>query len=206
MFLQGFISRLNITVITSIIDLNLILPLLISILLFVTIIYFYILEKEENMSSIYYLNLFLYVPEVLSFSKLDWLKIAGITLKFTTPRSFIEILLTGLYIIVGYLTLLFFTNFKQTMLELEIRGAKQDNVDKVFIKQSVITLILILISFLITMILAFLVTISKTLIHEILMSYGYRYIVLGILSSIIVSVSLLLYFRDTARARAITGQ
>lgn len=194
--LQEPFKRLNITVITSLVDINKILSLLISIIVFIVTIYYWILGKKENVAKIYHFNLLLFLPEILSFSSIKWLSIVDIHLEFLTERSFTEALLTGLVIMVGYVTHLFILNSRQTMLELESRGARRENMDKVFVKQSIISIILILTSFIIIMTLASLVSILKTPIHQLLSSYGYKYITLGLLSSIIISVSLLLYFRD----------
>ena len=78
--------------------------------------------------------------------------------------------------------------FLETKAAIERRGALREEADLVFVNQSMISFLVITVSFM--------VPIVKAQVHELLRTQVYRYILLGAVSSIIVSASLLIYYRE----------
>ena len=113
-----------------------IIPLLVTLLVSMLIVYDYIVGKPENIINIYQLNLLLITPEILSFSKLDWLNLIQKPQILEPTRSPTIIFLSGTIILLVYLTLYFISLSRKTSVELAYRGIEETRVDEVFTKQS----------------------------------------------------------------------
>jgi hypothetical protein len=191
------LSRLNISYTLTSINPDTILSQIISVLVFITALYYWLFGAREKIISIYHFNMILFIPEALSFSKLDWLKLFDIPgTIFVTDRTFTVSLLTALVIIGGYVTLFMTNRFLEIEKTNEQRGARQVETDLVFINQSTISYIMLVASFLVIVGATNLVPIIQNQVHTLLQTQQYRYIILGLISTIIISASLLLYYRE----------
>lgn len=141
----------------------------------------------------------LFLPEALSFSKLDWLRLIDTTAWFLTERTFEVNLFTALIIMAEYVTLYMTTRFMETKTAIEQRGALRSEADQVFVNQSTISILLLIASSLIVLEASYTVPVIKVQVHELLRNQEYRYILLGAISTIIVSTSIIVYYREHTR-------
>ncbi|MDH5363035.1 MAG: hypothetical protein OEW84_06955 [Aigarchaeota archaeon] len=176
-----------------------ILPLIISGIVFIITSYVWLFGSRSGILSIYHFNLVLFLPEALSFSKLDWLRLVDTTQWFLTDRTFEINLITALVIMIEYVTLYMTTRFMEIKEVTERRGALREKADRVFVNQSAISVLLLIASFMVVLGASFTVPVIKTQIHQLLQTQQYRYILLGIISSIIVSASIIIYYREHTR-------
>ena len=176
---------------------DVILPILISVLVFVTASYYWLFGSREKIISIYHFNMILFIPEALSFSKLDWMRLFNVPQTiFISDRAFTDNLLTALVIMSGYITLFMTNRFLETIEANDKRGALQSETDLVFINQSMISYLVIGASFLVLIGASYVVPLIQSGIHNLLQTQQYRYIILGLVSTIIISASLLIYYRE----------
>jgi hypothetical protein len=177
-------------------DVTKIVPLLVSAIVFLVVIYDYAIGKPENMIDIYEINLVLISPEVLSFSKLNWMNLIEKPQILEPGRGQATVFLTGVVILVGYLSLFFTSRFKETSRELTERGANLGRVQEVFMKQSTLTIGIVLASALLSV----MVYVSIPLLHRLLApsvsGISYVYLLLGGLSVIILTVTLFVFYNE----------
>ena len=180
----------------SIADVTKIVPLLVSAIVFLVVIYDYAIGKPENMIDIYEINLVLISPEVLSFSKLNWMNLIEKPQILEPARGQATVYLTGVVILVGYISLFFTSRFKETSRELEERGANIGKVQEVFVKQSTLTIGIALASALLSV----MVYVSIPFLHRLLAPWvsgiSYIYLFLGGLSVIILSATLFIFYNE----------
>lgn len=74
LFINRVLAMYDILTISTM-DVTKIVPLLVSAIVFLVVIYDYAIGKPENMIDIFEINLVLISPEVLSFSKLNWMNL-----------------------------------------------------------------------------------------------------------------------------------
>jgi magnesium-transporting ATPase (P-type) len=177
-------------------DVTKIVPLLVSAIVFLVVIYDYAIGKPENMIDIYEINLVLISPEVLSFSKLNWMNLIEKPQILEPGRGQATVFLTGVVILMGYISLFFTSRFKETSRELEERGANLGKVQKVFMKQSTLTIGMVLASALLSV----MVYVSIPFLHRLLAPSIFRishiYLLLGSLSVIILTVTLFIFYNE----------
>jgi hypothetical protein len=181
---------------TSTMDVTKIVPLLVSAIVFLVVIYDYAIGKPENMIDIYEINLVLISPEALSFSKLNWMNLIQKPQILEPTRGPATVFLTGVVILVGYISLLFTSRFKETSQELVERGADHIRVQEIFVKQSVLAIGLVFASALLSV----MVYVSIPFVSDILASsisrISYSYLVLGVLAVVILSVTLFFFYNE----------
>lgn len=193
---SDLLSNLNISYALAPFNPETILPQIISGIVFVITSYVWLFGSRSDVLSIYHFNLVLFLPEALSFSKLDWLRLIDTTKWFITERTFGVILLTALVIMAAYVTLYMTNRFMETKTAIEQRGALRDEADRVFVNQSTISILLLFASFIIILGASYVVPVIKAQVHQLLRTQEYRYILLGVISSIIVSGSIIVYYRE----------
>jgi hypothetical protein len=96
----------------------------------------------------------------------------------------------------GYITLFMTNRFLETIEANDKRGALRSETDLVFINQSMISYLVIGASFLVLIGASYVVPLIQSGIHNLLQTQQYRYIILGLVSTIIISASLLIYYRE----------
>jgi uncharacterized protein YacL len=186
-------------------DVTKIVPLLVSAIVFLVVIYYYAIGKPENMIDIYEINLVLISPEVLSFSKLNWMNLIEKPQILEPTRGPATVFLTGVVILVGYLSLLFTSRFKETSRELVERGADVSRVQEIFVKQCVLTIGLVFASALLSvMVYASIPSVSR-LLASIISRILYGYLIFGVLAVVILSVTVF-YFYNEQRAMGSTSK
>jgi hypothetical protein len=195
-FVSAQLARLDISYTLTMVDPDVILPQLISVLVFIVALYYWLFGSRSNVLSIYSFNIALFLPEALTFSQLDWLNLFYVPELFLTDRSFSNLLITGLVIVAGYIVLLMTNRFLEIKTATERRGAQSEEADLVFVNQSTIALIMIAVSLVVVFGASFMVPMIKAQVHGLLQTQVYRYILLGIISSIIISASLIVFYRE----------
>ncbi len=116
-------------------EITTIIPLLVTFLVSLKIVYDYVMGKPENVIEIYQLNLLLITPEILSYSRLDWLNLIQRPQILEPTRSSTIVYLSGAIILVGYLTLYFISLSRKTSQELSARGIDPSEISGVFQKE-----------------------------------------------------------------------
>lgn len=198
-FLGDLLLRLNVSYTLAVVNPETILPQLISVLVFIVTFYYWLFGSRAKIRLIYKFNFVLFFSEALSFSQLNWMRLLDMPFFFKTERSFSELLITGLVIVAGYIILYMNSRFLETRTSLLKRGALQEEADLVFVNQSMILFLIMTVSFIVVFGIYFAVPIIKTQVHTMLQSQVYRYILLGMMSTIIIAASLLVYFREQIR-------
>ncbi len=196
-FVATALSRFDITYTIAVINPDVVLPVLISLLVFITATYYWLFGSREKIISIYHFNMILFIPEALSFSKLDWIRLFDVPQSiFLSDRTFTDNLFTALVIMAGYITLFMTNRFLETIETNDKRGALRVETDLVFINQSMISYFILLASFLVIVGASYIVPLMQSKIHSVLQTSQYRYIILGLVSTVIISASLLIYYRE----------
>jgi hypothetical protein len=189
------LATYNILTISST-DVTKIVPLLVSAIVFLVVIYDYAIGTPDNMIDIYEINLVLISPEALSFSKLNWMNLIQRPQILEPTRGPATVFLTGVVILVGYISLLFTSRFKETSQELVERGADDGRVQEIFVKQSVLTIGLVFASALLSVMVYVSIPFVSSLLASSVSGISYGYLVLGILAVIILSVTVFFFYNE----------
>lgn len=177
-------------------DVTKIVPLLVSAIVFLVVIYDYAIGKPENMIDIYEINLVLISPEALSFSKLNWMNLIKKPQILEPTRGPAMVFLTGVVILVGYISLLFTSRFKETSQELVERGADDSRVQEIFVKQSILTIGLVFASALLSVMVYVSIPFVSNMLASSISRISYSYLVLGVLAVVILSVTLFFFYNE----------
>jgi hypothetical protein len=177
-------------------DVTKIVPLMVSAIVFLVVIYDYAIGKPENMIDIYEINLVLISPEALSFSKLNWMNLIQKPQILEPTRGSATVFLTGVVILVGYISLLFTSRFKETSQELVERGADHVLVQEIFVKQSVLAIGLVFASALLSVMVYVSIPFVSNMLASSVSSISNSYLVLGVLAVVILSVTLFFFYNE----------
>lgn len=176
------------------------IPLMVTAMVFLVVMYNYAAGKPEYMVEIFQLNMVFYMPEALSFSKLNWLNLINQPQILQPSRGFHEVLLTGILITTGYLALHLTAKHRETLKELENRGADPGQIDEVFIHQTTLSFSLSVLAALTTLVMAFSIPLIRDAMTSSLSLYKERYLVLGVASSTLILGGIALYLKSRAQA------
>jgi hypothetical protein len=112
---------------------------------------------REGITSVYYINFMLYLPEAFSFSDMKWDINYGHDLSeklslngFKTPMSFNESIVIGLALMAGYILLLLISMLKETNRELALRGERSQVITNIISQHFKLICIFIILIFIIT--------------------------------------------------------
>jgi hypothetical protein len=177
-------------------DVTKVVPLLVSAIVFLVVIYDYAIGKPENMIDIFEINLVLISPELLSFSKLNWMNLIEKPQIIEPTRGPATVFLTGVIILVGYISLFFTSRFKETSRELLQRGADQGRVQEMFVKQSFLTIGLVFASALLCVMVYVSVPLLNGLLASSISGISDSYLVLGALAVVILSVTVFVFYNE----------
>jgi hypothetical protein len=155
--------------------------------------------KTSDIMRIYYLDLLLILPEVFAHSKFQWLLLFfGIDVYYP-QKTFTETLFTCLIIIGGSMLLFFDSKFRENSEDFVHRGIDLAEVDTVYSNQFIFSLSFTMISFFLTIIISFLTDTSVNLIKPLTNISNANYILLGILSSVIISSTLYIFLKEQTK-------
>ena len=177
-------------------EITTIIPLLVTFLVSLKIVYDYVIGKPENIIEIYQLNLLLVTPEILSYSRLDWLNLIQRPQILEPARSPTIVYLSGAIILVGYLTLYFISLNRKTSRELTARGINLPEISNVFLKQSTLTIYLTLGAAVLSSVVFLAVDPFNSIVQVLIGQHPYNYLVYGVPGVTLLLLSLWYYLRE----------
>jgi hypothetical protein len=172
-----------------------IIPLLVTFLVFLLIAYDYIMGQPENIINIYQLNLLLVTPEILSYSRLDWLNLIQKPQILDPVRSPLIVFISGAIILVGYLSVYFTSVSRRTNQELITRGIEENLSNQIFIKQSTIAIALTGAAAAVSIIVFVALTPINTILQSIIGTLPYGYLAFGVPGVLLLLTTLWFYLR-----------
>ena len=155
--------------------------------------------EAVNVMNIYYVDILLIIFEVFSHSKFQWLTIFFGLDVYKPAKSYTEILFIALLIIGGYIQLFFDSKFRETSLEFADRGIDDDEISKVYIKRSHVSLTVIVFSFFVIILVSFLISAMVDMLLPIPLLNNMNYIIFGIFTSLILSTTLYIFLKDQTK-------
>jgi len=170
--------------------------IMLSTLVFLVVVYDYAVGKTENMIDIYEINLVLITPELLSYSKLNWLNLIQKAQILEPVRNPIYVFFTGVIVLVGYISLLFTARARETYSELESRGVSPIQLNKIFLQQNQVSIAFALGSALVSSILFLALPGVASALYPFITSVDYSYLILGVAAVVIMSVGVAVYFKE----------
>lgn len=171
------------------------IPILVTAIVALVIIYDYFMGTPEDIIDIYQINLLLITPEVLSFSKLDWLNLIQRPQILDPTRNPLTIFVTGSIVFLGYLSLYFISKSREDVEDLRYRGVDETQLEIVFEKQSTIGTVLALFSVILSVTVFLLSTPVNNLIRGLVTGVSYGYLVFGVPGILLLLVSLWLFLK-----------
>jgi hypothetical protein len=166
-------------VLESSLDASKYMPILLSVVVFVLIILEFLSGEERNTINIYQINFMLFLPEALSFSKLNWFNLLDAGYLLEPRRSFYTVFLTGVVIMTGYSVLSFITRFRVQMGEYHAHGVNEEQIRHITENQTVLSFILGLVSAVIVVVAAVIVDFIGSRAIQFVSLVPYAYIVFG---------------------------
>lgn len=106
------------------------------------------------------------------------------------------VFLTGVVILVGYISLLFTSRFKETSRELVGRGADNSRVQEIFVKHSILTIGLVFASALLSVMVYASIPFVSSLLASSISRISYGYLILGVLAVVILSVTVFFFYNE----------
>jgi magnesium-transporting ATPase (P-type) len=148
------------------------------------------------MINIFEINLVLISPEILGFSKLNWMNLIEKPQILEPTRSPVMVFLTGVIILVGYISLLFTSKFKETSQELIERGADDSRVQEISAKQSILTIGLVIASAILSIMVYVSTPFVSGLISSSISKIPNNYLILGVLAVTVLSVTVFFIYNE----------
>lgn len=156
------------------------IPLIVTAIVALVIFYDYFMGTSEDVMDIYQINLLLITPELLSFSKLDWLNLIQRPQILEPTRSSLPIFLTGTVILLGYLVLHFNSKNRYQISGLSSRGVDEDQLDLLFDNQSRLSISLAFLSAILSVIIFLLSDPFSSFVTSIAGDLSFSYLLFGV--------------------------
>jgi hypothetical protein len=174
--------------------------LLIELILavFIFIVLFLDPGNESKQGTVLYLSWLLYAPSALYFSRMDLLLAAGSPVNLSILSSSLPpfaIILAGLILACGQLTVRSLNNMAAARSNLCGRGANKAEVDAALTKNLRFELGLVLASAIAVLATIFIVPVLEPALVGIMRSTEYSYIILGIAAVLVLMISVAAYIR-----------
>ena len=171
------------------------IPLIVTAIVALIIIYDYYLGSPEDIMDIYQINLLLITPEALSYSRLDWLNLIKRPQILEPTRSSLPIFLTGAIILFGYLSLYFISKSRADLDDLRGRGVDEYQLDHLFEKQSRLSIVYAFLSVFITVTVFLFSTPFTSMITSILGDLSFSYLIFGLPGIMLILAALWLFLK-----------
>lgn len=192
--MDQILRLMNIRAISSS-QMTLYVPLIVTTIIALVIIYDYLMGTPEDIMDIYQINLLLITPEVLSFSKLDWLNLIKRPQILDPTRSSIPIFLTGSIVFLGYLSLYFISKSRESNEDLRFRGVDEDQLTVLFEKQTQLGIVLAFTSSLLVVTVFLFADPVSTAIRGLVDGVSFGYLIFGVPGIVLLLVSLWLFLK-----------
>jgi hypothetical protein len=176
-----------------------IIPLLVTLFVSLLIVYDYIMGKPDNIINIYQLNLVLITPEILSYSKLDWLNLIQKPQILEPTRSSTTTYFSGAIILLGYLSLYFISISRKTSKELTTRGIEPSSINEIFMRQSTLSITLAGVAAAVASFIFLSIEPLDTLLQALLGQRPYNYLAYGVPGVALILLSLWFYLREQGK-------
>lgn len=132
---MGFILKANL-------DASTYMPIILTILIFIAIAYEFAIGQERNIINIYQINFMLFIPEALSFSKLNWFNLLDAGYILQPIRGYSQVFLTGVIIMTGYSILTFTAQYRSNMRQYITQGISYEQLKEVIENQAILSFLL----------------------------------------------------------------
>lgn len=196
MNVSNLLIRFGLQILPSTVAVDQILPLFISVLVVLLTVYNGLLGKSGNIMSLYNINMMLISPEILGYSKLDWFKLFDIPTVLEPRRETPIVLLTCLLIVGGYTIQYFTSKYRQELSEYGSRGIEKDELDLVLYNQSIVSIVLMVITVVVVAGFSYAVPVLRSQLHSAVGDLPSIYVVLGVASTLIATFSLRVFLRE----------
>ena len=171
------------------------IPLIVTAIVALLIIYDYYMGSPEDIMDIYQINLLLITPEAMSYSQLDWLNLIKRPQILEPTRSSLPVFLTGAIIFFGYLSLYFISKSRENIDDLRHRGVDESQLDLLFEKQSRLSVILAFLSAFITVTVFLFSTPFSSMVTSLVGGYSFSYLILGLPGILMILAALWLFLK-----------
>ena len=171
------------------------IPLIVTAIVALVIIYDYYMGSPEDIMDIYQINLLLITPEAMSYSRLDWLNLIKRPQILEPTRSSLSVFFTGAIILFGYLSLYFISKSRENLDDLRHRGVDEGQLNMLFEKQSRLSVILAFLSAFITVTVFLFSTPFISMITSIVGGSSFSYLIFGLPGIILIFAALWLFLK-----------
>ena len=141
--LSMILRMFGITTISSS-QVTLVVPAVVTVIVALLIIYDYVMGRPEDIIDIYQINMLMLTPEVLSHSGLNWMNLIQKAQILEPTRDPAYVFFSGTVMLLGYLSLYFISKSREDLDGLRSRGVDEMQLDTVFMKQTMLSVLLAL--------------------------------------------------------------
>lgn len=181
--LAWIIGELGIILQTNI-DASRYMPLILSLVVLIAIAHEFTLGQEKNIINIYQINFMLFIPEALSYSKLNWFNLLDAGYILQPYRGYNQVFLTGVIIMTGYSILTFTAQYRTNMRLYYEQGLDVDQLREVITNQAILSLQLGAFTGTVIITISFIIKLLKDIAGNISVLLPYPYLILGVVASI----------------------
>jgi hypothetical protein len=171
------------------------IPLIVTAIVALVVIYDYFMGAPEDIMGLYQINLLLITPEVLSFSRLDWLNLIKRPLILEPTRNPSSIFLTGSVIFLGYLSLYFISKSREDLDDLRYRGVDETQLDILFEKQTRLSVLYAAFSSTLTVTLFLLSEPITSMFKTLVNGHSFGYLIFGVPGILLILAALWLFLK-----------
>ncbi|MBD3205352.1 hypothetical protein GF319_03280 [Candidatus Bathyarchaeota archaeon] len=172
------------------------MPIILTLVVLIAIAYEFILGEEINIINIYQINFMLFLPEALSFSRINWFNLLDAGYILRPLRGYYQVFISGVIIMSGYSILAFTAQYRSNMREYLKKGIDIDQLKEVLANQTILSFLLGLFSAVLILIVSLIVPVIKNLLLDYASLAPYPYLILGVSASIVIFFWLILMIRN----------
>ena len=173
---MGFILKANL-------DASTYMPIILTILIFIAIAYEFAIGQERNIINIYQINFMLFIPEALSFSKLNWFNLLDAGYILQPIRGYSQVFLTGVIIMTSYSILTFTAQYRSNMRQYITQGVSYEQLKEVIENQAILSFLLGTFSATVIIIVSTIIPLIKNRILKYSIKIPFAYLILGVAAS-----------------------
>lgn len=195
-FTQWFLSSLGFTSTMNVNPSNY-LPLMISLLVFIYTMYNSLIGEEVNTLNIFQVNLMLLMPELLGYSKLNFLNLIGYGFMLSPTRNITTVFLSSVTIMTIYTIMQFISKHRSQVKELLPTGIDEEQIAKVYINQTTLSLAFGVFSGLVVIATFYIIAFLSPLFYERFKGVTYLYIEAGVIFSLLIISWIYILLRES---------
>jgi len=196
MAVNNLLIRFGLQFIPTTVEVDQVFPLIVTVLVVLVTVYNGLLGRSGNIMNLYNVNIMLVSPELLGFSRLNWLQLIGVPMALEPRREASVVLVTCLVVVGGYTIQYFTSRYREELSEYGSRGIGKEELDAVLYNQSITSVALMVASVSVVVGFSYAVPVLKERLHAAFGGLPSIYIVLGVASTLIVTFSLRVFLRE----------